>query len=147
MRQCWRGWDDFVLNVTLPSCDHFDQPASCFIVSVFSQWSYVCLRFWVLQQASTFEQRKRAAERWKTEQRDSRWVVGRPPFKDLKRPSSSNCTFEALLLFRPTFSLPLTISRSSVFCLQNQWRISHLTATSRARERVGEGIPRKLLYL
>lgn len=44
-----------------------------FIVCL-SQWSYVCLRFWVLQQASTCEQRKGAAERW-TEQRDSRWLV------------------------------------------------------------------------
>lgn len=145
MRRCWRGWDDFALNLT-PFVWPFWPTALLFffsfIVSVF-------LNDLMCASGFGFCNKQAPASKGKEQQSGE-------PSKEIRGGWSST-------IQRPqtTFRLKLHIWSCSLvsahflssvddisklgFCLQNQWRSSHLTATSRARERVGEGILRKLL--
>ena len=145
MRRCRRGWDDVVLNL-IPSVWPFWPTgllfSFSFIVSVF-------LNDLMCASGIGFCNKQAPASKGREQQSGE-------PSKEIRGGWSST-------IQRPqtTFRLKLHIWSCSLvsahflssvdyiskfsFCLQNQWRNCHSTATSRARRRVGEGILWKLL--
>jgi hypothetical protein len=152
MRQCWRGGVGmiFVLNVTTFVWPFWPTGLLfffSFIVSVFLN-DLMCASgsgFCNKQASSSKGNEQSSGE-------PSKEIRGGSRSSTISKTSNDPPAQIAHLKLFSCFG-PLSLLRWQYleaqfsFCLQNQWRISHVTATSRARERVGEGIPRKLLYL